>query len=107
MAFSVSDIVAIGGRFGLTIGEYWYGSGWETVMGLLIGPEVKITFPNNSAVIAGFGFGAVNGNGAMYPLRVGYKTKRSFFVTSELLISGGDIGFGIGLGFSFGGKRRQ
>lgn len=106
MAFSVSNTVAIGGRLGLMIGEYWYGYGWETVMGFLVGPDVKFTFPNNSAVIAGFGFGAVNGSGAMYPLRLGYKTRKSFFVTSELLISGGDVGFGVGLGFSFGGKNR-
>ena len=74
--------------------------------GLLVGPEVKLTFPNNSAFIAGLGGGTVCDEGVFY-LRAGYKTRKSFFVTSEILTNGDEIGFGVGLGFSFGGKRRK
>lgn len=51
----------------------------------------------------GLGGGTVNEEGVFY-LRAGFKTKKSFFITSEMLTDGDDIGFGVGLGFSFGGK---
>ncbi|MBO6024076.1 MAG: VWA domain-containing protein [Bacteroidales bacterium] len=97
MAFSINKTIAIGGRVGVMVGEYG--------LGLLTGPEVKITFPNNSAVIAGLGGGSVNECGVFY-LRAGYKTRKSFFVTTETLL-GEAAGFGVGLGFSFGGKQRN
>lgn len=99
MAFSVNDFLAIGGRIGIMVDE-------DFEQGIMVGPEVKLTFPNNSAVIAGLGGGMVCDEGVFY-LRAGYKTRKSFFVTSEILTNGDEIGFGIGLGFSFGGKRRE
>ena len=110
MAFSVTDFFAIGGRFGIMMWNYEYHdlfyTSTGTSTGFLVGPEVKLTFPNNSAVIAGLGGGMVCDEGVFY-LRAGYKTRKSFFVTSEILTNGDEIGFGIGLGFSFGGKRRE
>jgi len=108
MAFSINNTFAVGGRLGLMFGERWDGYYYygEHCMGMLIGPEVKITFPNNSAVIAGLGGGSVCGGGVFF-LRAGYKTRKSFFLTTELLTEGNDVGFGVGLGFSFGGKIRK
>lgn len=97
MAFSINKTFAVGGRIGVMYGEYG--------LGVLTGPEVKITFSNNSAVIAGLGGGMVNECGVFY-LRAGYKTRKSFFVTTEALL-GEAAGFGVGLGFSFGGKQRN
>ena len=99
MAFSINKTVAVGGRIGLFYG-FDYGE-----VGVLMGPEVKITFPNNSAILASLGGGTVNDYGVFY-LRAGYKTRKSFFVTTETLL-GEVAGFGVGLGFSFGGKQRN
>lgn len=96
MAFSINDFIAVGVRFGIMGGDG---------LGILIGPDVKLTFTNNSAFIAGLGGGRVNDLGVFY-LQAGYKTRKSFFVTTELLTDGDDVGFGVGLGFSFGGKKR-
>lgn len=108
MAFSINNTFAVGGRLGVMFGEYWDGYYYygEHRMGILVGPEVKITFPNNSAVFAGIGGGSVCGDGVFF-LRAGYKTRKSFFLTTELLTEGNDVGFGFGLGFSFGGKIRK
>lgn len=123
MAFSINNTLAIGARIGAFYGSYeesytvggydWY---WEeyyydtyseskSTIGFLIGPDLKITFPNNAAIIAGVGYGSVNNQDSFY-LRAGYKTRKSFFVTAESLI-GDNIGFGVGLGFSFGGQPRN
>ena len=89
--------------------NYGYHQGAEysphSTLGFLIGPDFKYTLPNNSSIIAGLGYGSVNEQGSFY-LRAGYKTRKSFFVTGETLIGDG-IGFGVGLGFSFGGKPRN
>lgn len=77
----------------------------ESTIGFLIGPEVKLTFPKNNAVIVGLGGGFMANEDAFY-LRLGYKTKKSFFVTADMLF-GGYFGAGIGAGFSFGGKQRN
>ena len=112
MAFSINNTIAVGGRVGIMIGEcyyydYYYDDDYyDVVMGIILGPEVKITFPNNSAVIAGIGGGAVNEHGVV-SLRAGYKTRKSFFVTTETLFGDNQVGFGLGLGFSFGGKQRN
>lgn len=110
MAFSVNDHFAIGGRFGIMMWNYEYHdlfySNSEIHTGILVGPEVKLTFPNNSAVIAGLGGGMVCDEGVFY-LRAGYKTRKSFFITSEILTNGDEVGIGFGLGFSFGGVRRE
>lgn len=123
MAFSISNSFAIGARIGAFYGSYeesysygyydWYWDEYhyysytnkESTLGFLVGPDLKFTFPNNAAIIAGLGYGYVNDKGSFYA-RAGYKTKKSFFVTAESLIGDG-IGFGVGLGFSFGGKQRD
>lgn len=97
MAFSINKTFAIGGRFGLTTGE---------AMGVLVGPEVKITFPNNSAIIAGFGGGSVNEDGVFY-FRAGYKLKNAWFFTAETMFGDAGVGIGVGAGLSFGGKLRD
>lgn len=98
MDFSINESIAIGARVGVTYDEW--GAGF------LVGPEMKYTFKNNSAIIAGFGGGIITalfvGN-----LRVGYKTRKSFFITVDALTDGEVFGGGIGLGFSFGGKPRK
>lgn len=98
-------------------GYYWqeYVAGYNTyydyydysmsTLGFLIGPEVKLTFPKDNAVIVGFGGGVMADEGVFY-LRAGYKTKKSFFVTADMLF-GEYVGVGIGAGFSFGGKLRN
>lgn len=99
MAFSINKTVAIGGRVGL-----FYGPKYEE-FGILLGPEVKITFPNNSAIIASLGGGTVNDYGVAY-IRAAYKTRKSVFFTAESLL-GETVGAGVGIGFSFGGKLRN
>lgn len=123
MAFSINNTFAIGGRLGVIWGsydEYYYNSYYDwywdeyyynsytksrSTTGIIIGPEVKITFQNNAGIIAGLGYGSVNDIGSLY-LRAGWKTRKSFFVTTETLIGDG-LGIGVGLGFSFGGKPRR
>ena len=121
IAFSISNSFALGARIGMFYGSYdyyfyynyydnyGYHQGAEyyhkSTLGFLIGPDFKYTLPNNSSIIAGLGYGSVNEQGSFY-LRAGYKTRKSFFVTGETLIGDG-IGFGVGLGFSFGGKPRN
>lgn len=117
MAFSINKTVAIGARIGLLLGFHYTstttydGNGYleEKSVGIdpsfLVGPEVKITFPNNSAVIASLGGGMVNWHGIAF-LRAGYKIKKSFYFTAEALM-GNRFGFGVGFGFSFGGKKRN
>lgn len=128
MTFSINDRVSVGGRLGLMYGtvhfedyykepfDEWHGTthSWgerihyytveEESVGFLLGPEMKITFPNNSAILASLGGGVVNFCGTAY-LRAGYKFKKSFYLSAEALIGDG-VGFGVGAGFSFGGKRR-
>ena len=95
MAFSINKTVALGARIGVLFEE----------VGFLLGPEVKITFPNNSAILASLGGGMVNECGVAY-FRAAYKTRKSVFFTTETLL-GETIGAGIGIGFSFGGKLRN
>lgn len=116
MDFSLNSTFAIGGRLGLSLGQHYYGYEyysydryyyyWDeySAVGFLLGPEIKITFPNNSAIIAGVGGGMVADWGTFY-IQAGYKFKRSFYLTAEALLGEGS-GFGVGAGFSFGGKRR-
>ena len=114
MAFSINKTFDIGGRFGLTMGSYtdsYWGYGYyyedsETTMGVLVGPEVKITFSNNSAIIAGLGGGTVNDYGVFY-CRAGYKLKNAWFFTAETMFGDAGIGIGVGAGLSFGGKLRD
>lgn len=98
MAFSINPTFAVGGRVGLFGDDY--------TVGFILGPEVKITFPNNSAIITGLGGGVINDDGVFY-LRVGYKTRSTWFFTTETMFGGAGIGFGIGAGLSFGGKTRN
>lgn len=105
MAFSVNNTFAIGGRIGLFYSPYDYGRETRVFLGILTGPDVKLTFPKNNAVIVGFGVGVMAAEGTFY-LRAGYKTKKSFFITAETLF-GEYYGGGFGVGFSFGGKKRN
>ena len=113
MDFSLNDWIAIGGRFGLTVGKvgyynyYYNGYYYEdyyTAIGFFVGPEVKFTFQNNSAIIASLGAGLVNDSFVGY-LQTGYKFKFPLYLTADVSL-GETIGFGVGAGFSFGGKRR-
>lgn len=106
MAFSINSIIAVGGRVGTFLGNnYNYGVPYVD-LGILVGPEIKITFPRNNAIILGCGGGILNGDGPLY-LRVGYKTRSTWFFTTETMFGGAGIGFGIGAGLSFGGKPRN
>ena len=103
MAFSINESIAIGGRVGVTYDDWGPG--------FLVGPEMKYTFTNNSAIIAGFGGGVVTGL-IVGNLRTCYKTRKSLFFTADFTMDlGGDaewfVGGGIGIGFSFGGKQRK
>ena len=129
MAFSVSESVALGGRIKLTMDNYQYLSStyvsytdyygyydgyWadskdgDDGPGIWIGPEFKYTFPKNNAIIVGIGFaGLCSFNWETFYLQLGYKTKKSFYITVESLLAGDVTGVGVGLGFSFGGKRSK
>ena len=97
VAFSLNKTIAVGGRAG-----FFYSDGF----GFLLGPEVKITFPKNNAVIAGIGGGMMAHSGAFY-VRAGYKMKKPLFFTAEALFGGNGVGVGVGVGYSFGGKLRE
>lgn len=98
-------------------GYYWqeYVAGYNTydayydystsTFGFLIGPEIKLTSPKDNAFIVGLGGGMIADEETFY-LRTGYKTKKSFFFTADMLF-GEYVGIGIGAGFSFGGKLRK
>lgn len=119
MAFSLNKMLAIGGRLGLFSGQYTYEDSYYsyytdsyitnkevyTSFGVLLGPEVKYTFPKDNALLASLGGGMINDCGVAY-FRFGYKTKKSFFITAETFIGDG-FGGGIGAGWSFGGKLRK
>lgn len=100
MAFSLTDMIAVGGRLG---GLYNTNTG---DFGLIVGPEAKITFAEENAVIAGFGTGltSLSGGDLMLSARFGYKFKNPLFVTAETIYCNGWFGYGVGFGFSFGGK---
>lgn len=119
MAFSFNKVFALGARIGLMMGyysrevydQYWNGYYYEYYShyehgisaGILAGPEIKITFPNNSAILASLGGAYVNGEPVVY-LGTGYKTKKGFFFGIDGMANGETAGVGARLGFSFGGK---
>lgn len=75
------------------------------------GVIAKYSFPNNAAVFVGYGLGFLEQDYydkiSLYnQLRVGLKTKRSFFLTGTYLF-GEYKGATFGLGFSFGGKIKK
>lgn len=108
MAFSLNESFAVGARLGMISGskktEGYHG--YYSSTGFLLGPEIKITYPENNAFLVSCGLGLVNDYFA-YSLRFGYKTKKSFFITAEGLSDGDNLGGGIGIGWSFGGKLRK
>lgn len=121
MAFSLNESFAVGARLGVISGSkkteeeyYYYGyygygyseSSTSQSIGFLLGPEIKITYPENNALLVSCGPGLVNDNFS-YFCRFGYKTKKSFFITAEGLSDGDNFGGGIGIGWSFGGKLRK
>lgn len=120
MAFSLNESFAVGARLGVILGsktekEYYYNDYYDYYdyytttylsTGFLLGPEIKITYPENNALLASCGLGLVNDNFA-YFLRFGYKTKKSIFITAEGLSDGDNFGGGIGIGWSFGRKLRK
>lgn len=119
MAFSFNKVFALGARIGLMMGyysrevydQYWNGYYYEYYShyengisaGILAGPEIKITFPNNSAILASLGGAYVNGEPVVY-LGTGYKTKKGFFFGIDGMANGETAGVGARFGFSFGGK---
>ena len=75
------------------------------------GVLAKMTFPNNSAIFAGYGLGVIEldfwGKHVLcHQFRVGLKFRRSFFLSGSYM-RGEYNGAAIGLGFSFGGKPRK
>lgn len=98
IAYSLTDKIAIGGRLGGLMNFY------EGDFSVLIGPEVKFTFPKSNAIIAGFGSGFSVEYGILFFARTGYKFKNALFLTIESFFCDGDIGTGLGIGISFGGK---
>ena len=99
MVFSITDMLGIGGRLG---GLYNISSGG---FDFLVGPEAKLTFYDENAIIAGFGAGMNLDEGTlMLSLRVGYKFKNPLFLTAETIYCDGWFGTGVGVGFSFGGN---
>ena len=120
LTFSLNKTIAIGGRMGVFYYHdcWWYQHYYNDYyyewfkrrdrnIGFLIGPEVKITFNNNSALLIGLG-GGVLFDDFLY-LSFGYKLKSPWFFTVEALMDydAADFGIGVGVGYSFGGKLRN
>lgn len=69
----------------------------------------KITFPNDMAFLASYGLGYGEGlyeNRLYNQYRIGFKFKYTLYVTGSYL-SGEYKGATVGLGFSFGGRKRN
>jgi hypothetical protein len=117
MAFSVDKKFAIGARIGLfchnegelknkyynnegkLIKEYKHNQGFS----FLAGPEFKITFPQDNALLISAGAGMLWYEAGGY-LSVGYKTKLPLYFMVEGFGCVEGIGVGAGVGWSFGGK---
>lgn len=102
-AISINRMIAVGPYFTFDI-----FNGDPAPFGGVI---AKLTFPNNSAVFAGYGLGVLeedyyNKKSLYNQFRVGLKFRRSLFITGSYLV-GEYKGGTIGLGFSFGGKPRK
>lgn len=123
MAFSINKTFAVGGRLGMFCSYYesYYSYSYDYYYGgynyynnysdgfafsFLMGPELKITFPKNNAILVSVGGGLMADYESFGYLMVGYKTKKSFYFMAESLFSAVGAGFGAGFGFSFGGKLR-
>lgn len=118
--FSINRTFAIGGRVGMFFGNAWmeryqygyYGSYnyyYDEIFsfGFLIGPEAKITFPKDDAVIVSVGGGMMYWGGAAY-FSLGYKLRKPYYIWAEYIFSSeAPGGFGIGFGWSFGGKLKN
>lgn len=120
MAFSFNDFFALGGHLDINIGtaysyeqywtyngyynDYYYSESSYTTVGVMVGPEAKLTFSGNNALLFSIGGGLTADCGVGY-LMIGYKTKKSFYITTKLLY-GELMGGSLGCGFSWGGKRR-
>ena len=121
MDFYISNWLAIGGHFNLNFGNEYRKvpkvtmSGTQThyvasyknrglFVGCMIGPEIKITFPKNNAILLSGGY-CLAGNIESVYLMFGYKTKKSFYLTAKYLTE--YTGFAVGMGLSWGGKRPQ
>lgn len=68
---------------------------------LMVGPLAKFTFPNNSAILASLSLGVMSDFAV--ELRAGYKFKSPLYITGAVNF-GDNVGFGLGIGWSFGGK---
>lgn len=97
IAYSLNDMLAVGGRLG---GIMNFATADYCV---LLGPEVKITFPEENAIIASAGPAYSVDNGIMFFARAGYKFKNALFLTAETIYNG-VLNYGVGVGISFGGK---
>lgn len=115
MAFSTNASYAIGAHFDFNVGNYSYehyetnASGdmhyvkyIETGVGIMAGPELKFTFSGNNAVLVSAGGGAFSGEGYAF-FMLGYKTRKSFYITTKAIVGDG-FGGTVGCGFSWGGK---
>ena len=93
-AWSLSDMFAVGGTFGLG-----YGEGDETIV--KVGPLAKLSFNEGSALLLGGGYLSAY-DGALY-LTAGWKFKSPWYINAGVNL-GETTGFSIGVGYSLFGK---
>ena len=106
---TLNTAISINNRF--AVGPYFSYNIFNEDPAPFGGLIVKLTFPNNFAVFGGYGLGRIEqdyySKFSLYnEFRVGYKFRRSFFITGSYWV-GEHRGGTVGIGFSFGGKPKM